>query len=204
MFFLLGFYIKSKAKNLLVMTITCFYFFNIAAELTQSTYLPTYGVFGIWHLTRKEAGILCSLYAAGSLTSRTICIFLSTKVKQINILTTCFIGLALVNLCLCIFTESHLYVLYFLVVMSGFFIGPIFAGIFIWLEQALKNHGGVTMLINACIMTVVAVAIGIVPSVIGQFVESQPIIIFYCVAAFTTASILNFVLALWIANLMEK
>ena len=186
---------SAKGKILFIFLVTTFYFFNVAAELTFFSYLPSYGVIGQYRLTRKESGLLSTLLAAGLMTSRAFSIFLSTKVEQIHILSICSIGMILVQTGLCLFAESHIYALYSLIFMFGLSNGPIFAGAFLWMEGVLKDHGGVSKPTNAFIMAIVTISIGLSPAVIGQFIEYHPYIIFYCSAIFSLASISFFILA---------
>ena len=143
---------------------------------------------------------LTAIYWGSFAATRFLSIFGSISLHPLLVLILCFGLCAISGIVLVFKAESSLLILQIFIGLIGASMGPMYAAGLVWLEL----HVPVSNMISACFTAFGATGLIIGPIVIGQFIESFPMLLMYVTLALTLVCTLALAVAFFITLCKNK
>ena len=180
------------ATKLLLATMALFFFFYVGAEVTYGVYVAVFVVECRLKLTKKIGAQITAIFWGFFALMRFLSIFAAIYLQPSIIMVFSCAASIIASIGLAIFAETYPAVLWIGSGILGFGMASIYATGLLWLESHMK----ITNRVGAVLTVAGSVGADVFPIILGQFVETIPMILMYITCGTVSLSSCIFILAI--------
>ena len=161
----------------------------VGSEFSIMSYLPIFGVESELKLTKEEGNNLFAWCYLAYALSRILSIFVATKLRPTQILIISGIAYFCGCLILLFLSQKYIAAMQIGFILIGAGQGPMYANLFLWLDQYVIITGKLTASINMG----AGIGINVAPLLVGNNIEETPMVLVYVLLGVAVWGLLIFI-----------
>jgi len=190
----------TRKRILLVSLMSIFFFFYVGVEVSYGTYIAVFSVKSSLAMSRRAGSDITAIFWGTFAATRGLAILAAVVASPTIIMVSSFICCSIASLSLVIWAEASPLALQ---VCSGFLglgTASIFATGLLWFESYIT----ITNRIGAVFTIASSAGADVFPIIVGQFVESHPMVLMHLLLAVILSCILVFATAAVVGKTINK
>ena len=187
---------KTSYNFVIISLILAFLFLFCGMEFIYGIYIATFSVRSELHLSRKIGARITAVFWGSFAAMRFVAIFISMKLNPLRTLLFSFFMSIVGSTLLTIFAETSVVALYIFTAFMGIGMAPIYASSMLWMDQFMT----VTNKVGGLMTVAAAVGANAFPLILGQFLESYPMLLMYMQVGLVYFCVVLFFMATWVGK----
>ena len=187
---------KPSNNFVIISLVLAFLFIYCGLEFIYGIYIATFSVQSQLHLSRKIGARITAVFWGSFAAMRFVAIFISMKLNPLGTLLFSFFMSIVGSTLLAIFAETSVLALCIFTAFMGIGMAPIYASSMLWMDQFMT----VTNKVGGLMTVAAAVGADAFPLILGQFVESYPMLLMYMQVGLIYFCVVLFFMATWVGK----